>query len=228
MNPGTHCRYSENPNVTIWTLFGVKIRYMAKKTTSTRTASVDATPAVPATTTAAPADVAPRLTVQLTKDGRAIDWERLRDSRRDDLRAILANSGIKPAATAAARSEPLLNAAVCSTLFDLLAQVESIVAARAFGCTMAQAFEVLQFSDPEKAMLADPTARVLEKYLPASMLDKYADEILLCMLLGTTTRTKVAKLQESLTRHTSRPEVKTESHKISVEKVVPLREIVAP
>lgn len=194
---------------------------MAKREANTKPRTSERSTAViaditPAATPALPRseESAARLTVQLTADGKSIDWNKVRESRRTELRAILSASGVAPASGSAARTEPLLNAAMCSTLYDLLAQLESLAAARVFGCSTSDAFEALRFSDVEKSALADPTARVLEKYLPASLLDKYADELMLLMLLGTTTRTKIAKLQDSLGRHTAISEVKTESHKI--------------
>lgn len=138
---------------------------------------------------------AERLTVPI-KDGK-IDWEKVRGSRREELRAMLTRSGIEAAPGAAREAAPpVLNAAIVGSLYDVLAQLESLVAVRMFGCTMDQAITAFTFSDAEKTALADPTARVLNKYLPASLLDKYADECMLLLLLGTMTRAKVSTLRE--------------------------------
>jgi hypothetical protein len=139
-----------------------------------------------------------RLTLP-AKDGK-VDWSQVRDSRHDQLRSALAPlpQWLAPSAPAAAggggdASE--LNRALAGSLYDLLSQLESIVAARAFGCSVDEAFAALRFSDTEKSALEKPTARVLDKYLPSSVMEKYGDEIMLLMLLTTMTKTKVSALQ---------------------------------
>lgn len=214
-------------------VFGVKIRDMPKKTAErirpVPAVAIPDTPAAKLPAQPAADDSAVRLTLPLTNDATAIDWSKIRESRRQRTRDILSNSGVQPAPTpAGAKHEPLLNAAMCATLYDLLAQIEALAAARVFGVPTADAFAALQFTEAEKALLADPTARVLEKYLPASLLDKYADELLLLMMLGTMTRTKIAKVQDLQGRHVSRTEVKRDLHKIPTENGPSLREIVAP
>ena len=169
--------------------------------TPTRSSSVSSDkPRVPDTPDSPAPPVVPgaeRLTIPI-KDGK-IFWEGIRATRRDELRSMLMRSGIdaRPAPSAVTLP-PATVAAIAGSLYDVLAQVESLVAVRVFGCTVDQAFAALAFTDAEKAALADPTGRVLAKYLPASLLDRYADECMLLLLLITMTRGKVATLQDTL------------------------------
>lgn len=159
-----------------------------------------------------------RLTLPLTKDDK-IDWDGVRPARRAALRKILSDSGIAatPAGPVIKSTDPIVNAALCSTLYDLIAQLEALAATRILGCSVDQAFKALQFSMAEKTALAEPTIAVLNKYLPASLLDRYADECMLLLLLATMTRAKVTALQDSLARHSPRPVVNMESRKNEAE-----------
>lgn len=149
-------------------------------------------------------EIGPRLTIPVTKDGR-IDWASMRPGRPEKLRKLLAEelgvpvngAGSAPAPDAS----PLVNAQLCGMLFDVVAQVESLVAARTFGCTAEQAFASLRFSDAEKLSLGEPAARVLAKYLPSSLLDKYADECTLLLMLTMLTRQKIEALRLSLAKN---------------------------
>lgn len=146
----------------------------------------------PATATATGDD---RMTIPI-KDGK-IDWTRVRGSREPRLRQLLSESGIVAGAPSSAAPDtvsPAINAALVSTLYDLLAQLEAIAAVRMYGCTIDQALSVLAFSETEKTALSDPTVAVLNKYLSQSVLDKYGAEVMLALMLASMTRQKFGAL----------------------------------
>jgi hypothetical protein len=128
------------------------------------------------------------------KEGK-IFWEGVRATRRDELRKILRDS-LPPEVPITI--PPMVNATITNALYDVLVQLGALAATRTTGCTIDQALHAFALTEAEKTALADPTTKVLNKYLPPTLLDRYGDEIVLTLLLVTITRGKLAILQATL------------------------------
>lgn len=138
-------------------------------------------------TTTSPAS--PRLSVQLTADGKGIAWDRMRPQTQEQLRALL---GTAPGATSVAPVGDTFDPALCAVAYDALSTL-MVGLARRSGYT-EDAAGVLRFTAEEKGVLAEPTAKVLNKYVPAG---KYQDELMLGVLLTTIIAGKLTMLRRS-------------------------------
>jgi hypothetical protein len=132
----------------------------------------------------------PRLSVQLTADGKGIAWDRMRPQTQEQLRALLGTAPGAAAATTAAADA--FDPALCAVAYDALSTL-MVGLARRSGYT-EDAAGVLRFTADEKAVLAEPTAKVLNKYVPAG---KYQDELMLGVLLTTIIAGKLTMLRRS-------------------------------
>ena len=173
----------------------------SKATTATPIRPVVGSDPMPAATTTTPtteADTVARLSIPLTANGDAIQWDRMRPRTKDQLRALLASSDTAanlgapvPGADANAAVDP----AIVGMLYGSLGML-MVSAARAKGYTAEQA-NVLIFTPEEKAALQDPTAKVLSKY--AGSMGKYQDEITLVVTLGMVLTGKLSNLRKAAT-----------------------------
>ncbi len=166
---------------------------MTKKPTSTKRKepapmlrTVGAAPETPATTSGAD-DRVERLSIPLTADSSAIDWERMRPGTRDKLKALTG------AAVGGVVASEAIDPSVVGMLYGSLGML-MVSAARAKGYTAEQA-SVLIFTEQEKAALVDPTSKVLSKYSGA--LGKWQDEIMLSVTLGTVLTAKLSALRKT-------------------------------
>ena len=143
------------------------------------------------TSAAETSPAAPRLSVQLTTDGR-IAWDRMRPQTQEQLRAALAGSPLASVTTSDAPAPDAFDPALCAVAYDALSTL-MVGLARRSGYTEDQAV-VMRFSDAEKDALGGPTSKVLNKYLPAG---KYQDELMLGVLLTTIIAGKLTMLRRS-------------------------------
>lgn len=115
---------------------------------------------------------APRLSLPLTADGSAVDWDRVRNA--DKARSVLGLGG-EPEASA---SSDVFGADMLGLALDLIGS-SLVSVARAAGYTV-ESSEVMRFGEQEKAAIIPRATKVLSKHAPT--LGKWEDEI----MLGTT------------------------------------------
>jgi hypothetical protein len=131
------------------------------------------------------------------EDGK-IQWDRMRESTREQMKALLANKevleqlGISKAEVIAPGIE-VFDPSWCGALYDGLGTVEQIIATRFFKASPKVAAEVFTYSKVEKDKLAEPTAKVINKYAPEWLI-RFKDEIALAGLLVSMTMAKIAAL----------------------------------
>lgn len=127
-----------------------------------------------------------KLQISLNEDG-SIDWESMRDSTKEKVRAAIRSSNI---GTAATPEVLMFNPAMVSGMYDMLGAIEATVAQR-FGKIPAHVAKAcFTYTPAEKQALEGPTVRVLNKYIPDWMI-KYQDEIALASTLIALTTAKV-------------------------------------
>jgi len=132
----------------------------------------------------------------VTADG-MIDVSRLRERTKDALRKALLDPKLAESlgvASPASAADAQVMAQIANGLYDGLSAL-SIALARRAGYSIQHA-SVLLFTADEKAMLAEPTARVVNKYFP-DFGGKYRDEILLSFALVNIIGAKILLLRES-------------------------------
>lgn len=151
---------------------------------------------------------AQRLSFPVRPDG-TIDAERLRSSSREALRKAFSDPslpsalGIASASTNSSTSEDAaIMQQIASGLYDGVSAL-SIALARRAGFSIEQA-RVLVFTPDEKTVLAEPTARVINKYFP-DFGGKYRDELMLAFLLTNIMGAKIMMLRSSVSGSTVAP-----------------------
>jgi hypothetical protein len=138
-----------------------------------------------------------RMSLNLNEDG-SIAWDRLRESNREEVKKTVAGWMNDPkmlAALGVDRSQvvKVFDESWCDTIYDTIGNVEVMMAPKMFGVTLEQA-QILRYSEAEKNQLREPTARVINKYLPGWLV-KFEDEIKLAMLLISISFVKVQMLR---------------------------------
>jgi hypothetical protein len=150
---------------------------------------------VPATPPPEPeSDALARLSVPLSPDG-TVDASRLRERTKDALRKALLDPKLAESlgVTGAASSQDAkVMAQIANGLYDGVSAL-AIAMARRAGYSIQQA-SVLLFTADEKAMLAEPTVRVVNKHFP-DFGGKYRDEIVLAFALTNIIAAKVMLLR---------------------------------
>jgi len=142
-----------------------------------------------------------RITMPVTIDG-TIDTTRLRDRTKDALRKALLDPKLAESlgvANPSSIEDVKIMSQIANGLYDGLSAL-SIAMARRAGYTIDQA-SVLMFTPDEKSVLTDPTARVINKYLP-DLGGKYRDELLLSFTLLNIIAAKVMILRSSSNENT--------------------------
>jgi len=119
-----------------------------------------------------PASV-PRLSLPLTPDGSAVDWERVRHA--DKARAVL---GLGGASESGGADAGLFGADMLGLALDMIGS-SLVSVARAAGYTV-ESSDVMRFGEQEKAAIIPKATKVLAKHAPT--LGRWEDEI----VLGTT------------------------------------------
>jgi hypothetical protein len=130
-----------------------------------------------------------KLQVSLKDDG-SIDWEAMRDSTREKVKQAFRSTPGLNDGPAAQPPIQMFNPAMVSGMYDMLGSIEATVAERFGKIPQPIAQRVFAYTPAEKEMLAGPTARVLNKYIPDWMI-KYQDEIALASTLIAITNAKV-------------------------------------
>jgi len=173
-------------------------RHRTPRTTAPQEATTD-TSTTPASTPAAGAsasvdddDGGTRITLTLTPDGGV---GTMRGKTREKLRKVLPflvkDLGGVDGASVASADAPI-DPAVTGMLYGALGSV-LVAAASRLGYPSDEAIK-MQFSPEERAQLAEPTAKVLNKY--SGNLGKYQDEIILIVALGSTVAGKASTMKK--------------------------------
>jgi len=135
-----------------------------------------------------------RVSFAMKADG-TFDVESMRSSNKDALRAALSDPSLAASlgitSTQDANDARLLTT-ITGGLFDGLSFINIALAKRA-GYSDAQA-AIAAFTSDEKEMLAEPTAKVINKWFP-DIGGKYRDEIMLCLALTNVIAAKVLLLR---------------------------------
>jgi hypothetical protein len=126
-----------------------------------------------------------RMSLTLNPDN-TIAWDRLRESNRKEVERIITGWMHDPKMLSAMGIEkPIVEvfpADWCVRIYDAAAQIEIALAPKMLGVSHEVAVAAFSFSAEEKAMLAKPTADVVNKYAPA-FLARFKEEIGLVMIL---------------------------------------------
>jgi len=139
-----------------------------------------------------------RLAIPIDKQTRKILYERMRPGTRDELRRSLALSGdLAPGAASVTPNDVTvtdeMSAVLVNVVYDAISSI-AIMVARAKGFDRSDA-ELLRYTAEEKQAFIAPTMRVLAKYDLTS--GKYADEIMLTVIVGMTTANKIQALSQA-------------------------------
>lgn len=120
------------------------------------------------------------------------DFSSMRDKTKEKLRAFMSDPSLADflGVKSPVPEVQVFHPSMVSGLYDLLGSIESTIATRMGGIPEPVAKKVFRYSDEEKAALAGPTVRVLNKYASAWMI-RYQDEIALATLLISLTIAKV-------------------------------------
>lgn len=160
--------------------------------TSTPAAESDATK--PST----PAELNTRLSVPINPKTGKLDFDSMRASTREKLKAALADPAARAAlgdaggGVALSADDAALNGVLVNMLYDVIGSI-GVVVAQTRGFQAAHA-EVLRYTEQEKAILAPTTLKVLNKY---NLLGgKYADEIALVAAVGSVTAGHIMALRQ--------------------------------
>lgn len=141
------------------------------------------------------------LSFDLNADG-APDFSSMREKTKERARQFFSDPkmaeafGVKPVAQATAVVDYFPMApgekypAVIGSMYNTIGVIESLLAQRFAKIPEPIARRVFTYTDEEKMVLAGPTSRVLNKYMPLWLI-KYQDEIALANLLISITVAKV-------------------------------------
>jgi hypothetical protein len=140
---------------------------------------------------AAPKEKVQRLSLPLTPDGSAVDWERVRNA--DKARSVLGLGGAGEAASESA--DGLFGADMLGLALDMIGS-GLVSVARAAGYT-AESSDVMRFGEQEKAAIIPRATKVLAKHAPT--LGRWEDEIMLGTTLTIVLAGKLMALKKSAT-----------------------------
>lgn len=161
------------------------ITHMSKRSSSPRSVKSGRSEPESTLSTDSPESETQRVSFSVRADG-TIDADSLRSATREKLRKVFTDPalpsalGIAAPASAQSVEDAAVMQSIAGGLYDGLSAL-SIALARRAGYTIEQA-RVLVFTTEEKTALADPTARVIDKYFP-DFGGRYRDEIMLAFLL---------------------------------------------
>jgi hypothetical protein len=134
------------------------------------------------------------LTVKLDENG-GILWGKMRAETKERLARIVADPATAQGLGIAASGEgiegpEIFKPEATGPIYDALGHIEALLASFVLKLDHQKAKLIFTYSEQEKAALAEPTARVINKYSPAWIKER-SDEIGLAVLLGTLTVQKV-------------------------------------
>ena len=137
-----------------------------------------------------------RMSLTLNQDD-SIAWDRLRESNKEEIKKIVTGWMVDPKMLASLGIEKpairIFDESWCDTIYDTVGNLEVMLAPKMFGVTIEQA-AILRYTSAEKDSLREPTAKVINKYLPV-WLARFEDEIKLAMLLVSISFVKVQMLR---------------------------------
>lgn len=121
----------------------------------------------------------------------------MRDKTKEQLRTvlsdpkILAELGIKEVQKGTVE---VISAQVCGQIYDVLGTVEAFLCERFYNAPHDVAVKCFTYTEGEKAVLAPPTAAVINKYATDWMI-RFKEEIALFMLFTAITSVKIASVK---------------------------------
>ena len=156
-----------------------------------------------------------RLSIPLTSDG-GIDLSSMRPQTRERLeKAVQGSELLKPEEEPAAVFGPEL----VPPIYKLLSEIEIPIAVKVLKIPADIACQVFTYSDPEIALLTDPTSKVLSKH-GGEFLRKYGEEVALVLLLAALHQQKMfiaVKLKVERAKHEAEKNEKESMEKIKEE-----------
>jgi hypothetical protein len=140
----------------------------------------------------------------LTADGK-IDFSGMRAKSKAKIRELISDPEVAREVGASAPANVPSNVNViapdsCKLLYVSLSKLQTMFLSRKMKVTPEFAKEYLEYSPEELDMLAVPTAKVINKRVPAWMV-KFEDEIALCMMITTITASKIQLLNAAAKAH---------------------------
>lgn len=140
-----------------------------------------------------------RLSLPLTADGSAVDWDRVRNA--DKAKSVLGLGGSSEAAT----PDGLFGADMLNLALDVIGGV-LVNVAKASGYT-AESSELMRFGNQEKDAITTRATKVLAKHAPT--LGKWEDEIMLGATLSIVLSGKIMTLKKAGSVHKFPSKVET-------------------
>lgn len=129
-----------------------------------------------------------RLSFPLDADGKP-DWDKMHAKTREKVKSLFGDSTVSKTSGVPQPTVEVFDPAWTGTLFDTIGKIEAFAATKLYKFPPEVADKAFTYSEIEKAKLAGPTARVINKYAPL-WLEQYKDEIALAGLFVTITAVK--------------------------------------
>jgi hypothetical protein len=132
-----------------------------------------------------------RMSIAVDKDGNIL-WDRMRQATREQLKKMLGSRdtakalGVEQTAPVVEVFDPNWTGA----LYDSIGKMEAFFAGKLYGIPADIADRAFTYSPAEKQTLAQPTAKVINKYA-ATWMVQFKDEIALAFLFVTMTAVKL-------------------------------------
>lgn len=126
-------------------------------------------------------------------DKGAIQWDRMRPKMKDAIRDFVTNAEVQRqfgASGEAPASVEMFDPKWTGTLYDVIGKVESFFAAKMYKISPEICEQAFTYTPAEKDKLAEPTAKVINKYAPIWLV-QFKDEIALAFLFVTITAVKL-------------------------------------
>lgn len=128
-----------------------------------------------------------RISIPLTKDGQ-VDWDGMRQGTREKVKA-LGIGGVPVSGSPQPSSVQVFDPSWTGSMYDIVGKIEAFATIKLYGFSPEVAERAFTYSSIEKEKLAEPTAKVINKYAP-EWLEKFKDEIVLAGLFVTITAVK--------------------------------------
>jgi hypothetical protein len=129
-----------------------------------------------------------RISFPLDANGKP-DWDKMHGKTREKVKSLLGDSSVSKTSGVSQPTIEVFDPAWTGTLFDTIGKIEAFAAQKLYKFPPEIADRAFTYSEMEKAKLAGPTAKVINKYAPL-WLEQYKDEIALAGLFVTITAMK--------------------------------------
>jgi rRNA processing protein Gar1 len=127
-------------------------------------------------------------------DKGAIQWERMRPKMKDAIREFVNNPEVKKqfgsVTEISSAQVEVFDPKWCGTIYDVIGKVESFFAGKMYKISPEICEQAFTYTPAEKEKLAEPTAKVINKYAPIWLV-QFKDEIALAFLFVTITAVKL-------------------------------------